>query len=90
MSSAHKLTLMTFFVEMNFKISSQGETWTRNILTQARYSTTTPSAPMFDIDNKFSLWQNIWTGVLQGSIPGPLLINIFFKDIFVTPTKGEF
>ena len=42
-----------------------------------------------NINNKFSSWKNVWTGVLQGSILGLLLFNIFLNDIFFLSTKGD-
>ena len=34
------------------------------------------------VNNNFSEWCKILLGVLQGSILGPLLCNIFVNDIF--------
>ena len=35
------------------------------------------------VNKTFSEWERITTGVLQGSIIGPLLFNIFLNDLFL-------
>ena len=39
------------------------------------------------INSSFSDWTEVKTGVLQGSILGPLLFNVFLKDIFLFISK---
>ena len=42
-----------------------------------------------EIGSSFSSWHDIDTGVSQGSILGPLVVNIFMNDLFFSITKSE-
>ena len=41
------------------------------------------------IDNIFSSFQTLLSGVPQGSILGPILFNIFFNDLLTVPKKSQ-
>ena len=42
-----------------------------------------------NVNNKFSAWEDIYNGVLQGSILCPFLFNVFLNDIFSFLTNCE-
>ena len=41
------------------------------------------------MNDAYSLWQGILSGVPKGSVFGPLLLNIFLEDFFVTLNNPE-
>ena len=40
------------------------------------------------MNNNFSLWKDIFSGVPQGFLIGSLMFNIYIKDIFLFPDNG--
>ena len=41
------------------------------------------------MNDAYSLWQGILSGVPKGSVFGPLLFNIFLEDFFFTLNNAE-
>ena len=53
------------------------------------YSYLTNRKQRLKVGSSYSTFQNISTGIPQASVPGPLLFNIFIKDLFFTDLEPE-